>query len=108
MKVLDISNNGVNNDGAACLSKALVQNRTLEELNLNGNRVGLVGTTNIFKSLCTNDCLCTLRVSEMRFTTRLVVVAPIVSEGVYVWFLFSSTVFRVLFSFAISRTCLFP
>ena len=90
MKVLDISNNGVNNDGAACLSKALVQNRTLEELNLNGNRVGLVGTTNIFKSLCTNDCLRTLRVSGFRFTTRLPVV-PIVSEEFMFWSLFSST-----------------
>ena len=53
----------MNNKGAECIAKALVQNRTLEELNLNGNRVGLAGLIHIFKALGTNDCLRILRVS---------------------------------------------
>ena len=65
--MLDLSNNGVNNDGARRLSEALVQNRTLEELTLNGNRVGLNGIISLFKALNTNDCLRCMRVCNVPF-----------------------------------------
>ena len=63
LKTLDLSNNGVDNDGADTVAKALEANVCLEDLSLNSNRVGLKGLTNIFKALGKNENLKILRVS---------------------------------------------
>ena len=54
--------NGLSDDGARLVGRALVENDTLQELNISGNRIGIDGAWYIANALEKNNTLHTLRV----------------------------------------------
>lgn len=70
MKVLDLTSNGVDNQGAENLGKALASNRKLTELNLTSNRVGLEGVASLFKCIAKNESLEIIRVSKIKISSK--------------------------------------
>ena len=64
MKYLDLSMNGLSNEGARLIGEALAANENLQELNISGNRIGIEGASHIARALQTNNTLNTLRVSN--------------------------------------------
>lgn len=64
MKVLNLSWNGFEDEGASAMGKALGQNGVLQELDISCNRLSPQGFLEILKVLSKNDTLETLRVSR--------------------------------------------
>jgi Ran GTPase-activating protein (RanGAP) involved in mRNA processing and transport len=69
--VLDLTSNGVDNDGAELLGKALANNRKLTEINLTSNRVGSIGVTTLFKYIAKNETLKVIRVRKLKLVSFL-------------------------------------
>ncbi len=65
MKVLDLSMNGFEDDGARALCDALRGNNTLTELNIRNNRISTVGAAHIARGLEGNCTLEVLKVSTV-------------------------------------------
>ena len=68
--------NGLSDDGARLVGRALVENDTLQELNISGNRIGIGGAWHVANALEKNNTLHTLRVrnSEIRESSSLSVI----------------------------------
>ena len=62
LHTLNLSMNGLANNGAKVLAKALKTNYTLAELDISNNRIGLEGCALIAKAMKKNDALEVLRV----------------------------------------------
>ena len=57
VKMLNLSRNQINKEGAKILAEVLKDNGTIETLDLSGNNLGVSGTKAIAESLMTNTCL---------------------------------------------------
>eukprot|EP00475_Leptophrys_vorax_P035500 TRINITY_DN5855_c0_g3_i1.p1 TRINITY_DN5855_c0_g3~~TRINITY_DN5855_c0_g3_i1.p1 ORF type:complete len:726 (+),score=215.69 TRINITY_DN5855_c0_g3_i1:74-2251(+) len=67
---LKLSDNSIGNDGASAFANLLVQNKTLQYLYLDGNRIGDVGAERIGKALRENKKLSTLWLARNRLTEK--------------------------------------
>ena len=71
LKLLNVSWNGFDDDGATAMGVAIGANSSLTELDLTCNRIGPKGMLNLLKGFKTNDTLEILRVSLQYITLWL-------------------------------------
>ena len=68
IRVLDLNNNEIADDGAKALAACFMESRKLEQLKLGGNKIGNVGVTEIAASLKVCSGLCLLDLSQNQIT----------------------------------------